>query len=339
MMSMMSTSAGLWQPAGATSGHGQGAGPWVRLSRFRITVQQRDKIIAPVYANGFQQVPVLIELIAHDASGNEVQLSEQELNGLQLIGYEKSKLRSLNIAALNPIYEYGWKVENGGTPGAGDSEGGDTTKQGQTRTLYVSMTTIERVKVAAAITSTSGIQYATNTPNPGAGEFDSWIIVDGRYPIVHPWSDLVMHGPFDVIEMATMDVDMYYIAFKDDGLRIVFSEQFEGRSGEPFSSLPSGGWARKSFALFQPGDMQYAEFPAGIHTTINDRPGQACAARASTRGADSSPHLSHNGCINYFDQYGNMAPALVVVASDGDTMRLAPTGVHRDANEVLDDIW
>lgn len=308
----------------------QRATQWATLSKFEVTVQQRTKVTAPLYANGYQQVEVRVELIAHDAFGDEVFLTQEQLMNIRLIDYATSQHHKTVLQDTRFVYN--WQVY--GKSDEEQPQSGDPSTRGQEKNLYVFRNQPGTLKLAAEITSPSGVIYRTNTT---AGNFDSWIIVEAREPLVHHWSALVMDGPVNLITNSSWDVDMYYIRFSNNtpgtpALRIVFSHHHGVPDGNAFYSWPKDGWARKNSVLYQLGAPQKMRFPkmhsSGIDVPINDREGQACAARISARSDYGVQQSSSWGVITYIDQHGNKVPALVAPSSNGNTLSLAETGPH-----------
>ncbi|MGH8045068.1 MAG: hypothetical protein ACREOX_10685, partial [Stenotrophomonas sp.] len=66
----------------------------------------------------------------------------------------------------------------------------------------------------------------------------------------------------------------------------------------------------------------------GCKFKVNTRPGQANAARVQHRATHDLKQSFEFGKVTYFDQYGNSVPAVIAVASDGNTLHLHSTGPH-----------
>lgn len=337
-MSKQSTNETGVQAAGVADGEEERATQWVRLSKFEVTVHSTGKIRAPVYANGRQQIPVHVEIVAHNEDDDVVDLTLGQLKGIALLTYETGAPPPLwceFYPGKNPLYEYNHRIE------AGDADAGvrplpeDKATRGRTFTWYTSASQMGAVKLAAAITSPSGVRYITNTQNPTAGKFDSWIIVDARAPAPHAWNELVMSEHVNAITNGSWDVDLYYIRFVKPEFKIVGGVGHNAGMDHAFYSWPKSGWARKSCVAFYPTPQaRLSRFPSlnpnGVDIPVNDRPGQACAARVSSSSAHSIPQSSSWGPVTYYDQYGNSVAALIKPSSDGNTVSLVETGPHAE---------
>lgn len=341
-MSMKSTSnAGSEQPADSSNKDQPPAGSWATLSFFEITVNSRTNVTAPVYANGRQRIPVQVELVAHDESGNRVTLTPGQLLQVKFITYETSSPPPLHISNSKGDYEYHWSVISEIGQDA-EQEPHHPAPRGQTVMFYVSADSVDRtVRIAAAITSPANVLYTTNTRNPTAGEFDSWIIVDRRPPIVHQWTKLAILDSVNLITLWNWDVDLYYIGFKNEqneNLRLVGGEIKNAADGKSFYSWPKDGWARKSSVAYRPDYERTTSFPdaTGISFKVNDRYGLACAARISSKSSFNIPQSSSYGYVTYYDQHGNSVPATITPSTNGNTLSLGPAWLGAEGPESPD---
>lgn len=344
-MSKQSTNETGVQMPGVDGGKEERATRWVRLSKFEVTVQHTPNVRATVYANGRQQIPVQVEIIAHDENDDEVDLTYAQLLDIALISFESSTPPPLWLGfttSRNELYDYNGQIQSVAEDDDLAPVSQENAKRGQTIIWYTSARQVGTSKLAAAITSPSGVRYITNNQTGVPGTFNSWVIVDARPPEVHAWNELTMSDHVNLITNDSWDVDLYYIRFVKPQYRIVAATRHGGNLDQPFYSWPKDGWARKSSGAFVvTSSARTVLFPSGnssgITFTVNDRPGQACAARVSSRTTFSIAQSSKYGYVTYFDQYGNSAPAVIAPSSNGNTLSLAETGPHAVTPEEPED--
>lgn len=312
--------------------------PWVSLSRFEVRCQGRDKVRCPVYANSRQRVPIEITIEARDEDGVVVDVNHAELR-LRICGYEDPEdydyLNGTGTDAVEDVrYVYNWQVSNAvdGGEDAGHmpaSVANELPSQVFKRWVRVFDGNIKTFKFAACCTSPSGILFATNTPNPSPGKFDSWLLIDGREPKVHRWDCFGLSGPHNTTSSGNFDVDLYYIYFTDPNYRIVNSinrRQLNERGAH--YAWNKSDWRMEQFA-YQRGDRRqvthHSCFNEGynITFTIDDKPGQATAARIRDGMGRMCQNYSYqHGLVGYIDQFGNESRVMLRASSNGNTMSL-----------------
>jgi hypothetical protein len=309
---------------------------WDRLTRFRVSVQNRDMVTAPVFANGRQQIPFQIEIVA-EKNGKEVQLTDNQLRRMMLVAYDTGAPlpgRVTTSCEKSAKYEYTDRVHLSDVHAAiRELEPPPVAPiVGQVQLFWVSVDAVGELKVAAQIVSPSGVTCTTNARSTLAGTFDSWVIIYTYPPVVHSWKALTLGDREDVISSSDWDVDIYYITFRDPKLRIVDSIHHNHTADYHFYSWPKGEWARLSSVAYQVGERRTVGFPTGIPSgctfEVNTRPGQANAARVQQRRSFDIRQRSDFGSVTYFDQFGNSVPAVIAVSSDGNTLHLHSTEAH-----------
>lgn len=309
---------------------------WDRISLFRLTADNRDNVTAPVFANGRHQIPFQIEIVA-EKNGKKVQLTDSQLKRMVLVAYDTEATLPASVTTSfekSSKYEYGMRVH------LSDAYADILEMQpppvppkvGQVQLLWVSCSAVGDFKVAAQVTSPSGVTCTTNTRSPTAGKFDSWVIISAQPPIEHPWDTLTMGGREDVLTSIDWDVDIYYIKFENPKLRIVESIHHNHTADNHFYSWPKAEWARMSSVAYQVGERRKVVFPPGnpkgCSFEVNTRDGQANAARVQQRVSFDIRQRSDFGNVTYFDQYGNSVPAVIAVSSDGNSLHLHSTKAH-----------
>ncbi|WP_367346212.1 hypothetical protein [Stenotrophomonas bentonitica] len=283
---------------------------WATLSQFEVRVLGKPKVTARVYANGLQQVPVEIVIQALDKNGVVVQLSMEQLKGIKLIDYvTEADIKGANHAR-DTRFVYHWDLTQGDVPaGAGARrEHGKMSGGAQVIFLHVSKDAVTSHKVAAQITSPSGVVFRTNTANPTPGKFDSWVIIQGVERIRYDHTNLEMDR-VDEASNSYGDVDLYYIRFKEQGLNIVHSVNIDVPSDEPHVHEKYGPMYRVHYAYSVGSIKTYRMIFNGVTVLTwqtNKRPGQATVARVTLNGfrLDTSNHR-REACMRYHNQHGN----------------------------------
>lgn len=287
---------------------------WTTLSKFVVRVKSETNVIAPVYANGRQEVPVEIEIEARDEDGVVVNLTHSQLSYVRMIEYLSGNNYKTNYFKNNYfVYEWAVAREDGSEVDPdGRSAGDGPVITGQTTMRYVPLSQVETVWLAAELESPSSVVFRTNTPNPSPGKFDSWVKVDGRTPNVTHWEQ------FAISERKILPTDddwivfMYYIYFKDPKLRIAWSNNYRPNVEDIHYRTPGPYLGVVHAALLYGGGsptFTYTSCSSTQHSItfpIDARPGQAQAAIIFDKlGKSCTPMLSKNGLMGYMDQYGN----------------------------------
>lgn len=307
---------------------GEAQAAWKTLDWFRIRCQGKEFVDAPIYANGYQQMPVAVEVRALDANCNVVTLSQSQLDGIKLIDfYDES---SVPTAKYNPVFEYGWTV--GRDQDDGDAATTEPAAVGvQTVMRYLVAARSTNIKVAAMVISPDGSTFKTNHTTTGPGHFNSWIQAIMVPPIVHTVDSFRIDRE-DELETMWVDIDMYYIAFKDESLRIVKELCNYHDLNTPHYRWEKGGWRSKVHIAFSLGEKRSFRYPDNPPSgeehlapwfTVNKYPGKASVARISC-WIYPNPSIAEHIKVHYWDQNGNEGLIQIRHSSDGNTIGLGP---------------
>jgi len=319
---------------------------WATISQFVVQVNKHTKVVAPIYANGRQQAPIEIVIQARDANGIAVNLTAAQLKSIRLIEYDTGAAVGNVFDTKKDLYVYQWSVtREDGTEveDAASAENDVPEVAAQSVIKYVHKTQVATNWIAAEITSPSGVVFRTNTPNPTAGKFDSWVKLEGREPKVTPWQEFSISAPKTVESTTDWVVTMYYIYFTNSNNRIVGSINYQELTRGVHFTLDQYNDKRVEQIAFVVGpQFNYVHWSCidGRKTTfiINDRAGQASVARIfdSTKYYCGYERL-RNGLMGYIDQFGNESKITVKAVSDGSTygaggaIRLDdPANVHEE---------
>ncbi|WP_313460247.1 hypothetical protein [Stenotrophomonas sp.] len=313
-----------------TGNCGEVQAAWKSLDWFRVRCQGREFVDAPLYANGYQQMPVAVEVRALDANGKAVTLSQSQLDSIKLIDFNDES--SLPVVPHNPIFEYGWTVGRSQARGdtEGDSEAADPAPASvQTVMRYLVAARSTNIKVAAMIISPDGTPFKTNVHNPSAGHFESWIQAIMVPRIAHT-VDAFKIVREDELGSMWVDIDMYYISFKDESLRIV-KDQFTYHDADtPHYRWQKGDWRSKVHIAFSVGEQRRFRYPSNPPSgeehlapwfTVNKYPGKASVTRISC-WIHPDPPVSENIRVHYWDQNGNEGLIQIRHSSDGNTISI-----------------
>ncbi|WNH52394.1 hypothetical protein [Stenotrophomonas oahuensis] len=301
---------------------------WKTLDWFRVKCQGREFVDAPIYANGYQQMPISIEIRALDANGNVVTLSQSQLDGIKLIDfYDES---SLPTAQYNPVFEYGWTV--GREQGDGDAAATEAAPAGvQTVMRYLIAARSTNIKASAMVISPDGSTFKTNHTTTGPGHFDSWIQAIMVPEVVHTVDSFKIERE-DELDSMWVDIDMYYIGFKDESLRIVRDLSNSHELNKPHYRWEKGGWRSKVHIAFAVGEKRSFRYPSNPPSgeehlapwfTVNKYSGKASVARISC-WIYPNPSIAEHLEAFYWDQNGNRGKIMIRHSSDGNTIGLGP---------------
>ncbi len=304
---------------------------WKTIDQFILQVNKHPKVIAPVYANGRQQVPIEIVIRARDANGVVVNLTSTQLKSIRLIEYDTgSAVGNVSDTKDNRfIYQWPLTREDGTeVEEAAPTENDVPEVAAQSVTKYVHKNSLSGNWVAAEIISPSGAAFRTNTPNPSPGKFDSWVKLNGREPPVYAWDCFAMSDPHNAVTNSNFDVDVYYVRFTDANLRIVASINHR-------TSLARGAhyaWNKDSGRMehlvidkgaYRPMTRKSCRSDHEVTFTVDSRSEQATVVRIRDKiGKTCSNHSYQHGLVSYIDQHGNASKVMLRAASDGNTISL-----------------
>ena len=308
--------------------------PWTYLSRFELTSRGYDKINCPVYANGRQQIPVEIIMEARDEDGVVVDVNHSGLY-LYLCLYNDIDVFPTELGrsgTQDSRYVYQWPLASA-EAGQEATEHALVPREGTERVQvveqYVTATKVGAYKLAVRCRSPAKVVFATNTPNPPPGKFDSWLIVDARETVSVPLKDVAL-TVVNAVTTTDFDVDVYYVYFVDSNLRVVATEHNpdyppnnQHYSWMHYSNSNSHYCYRKdeqqSARYWSCYAYQWCDFP------INERAGAATLSRCTTK------NVPNGKCGNWrqwgvylglINQYGNVSYVGVEPISHGNEIRL-----------------
>jgi hypothetical protein len=326
----------------SASGNGQSRKAWVSLSRFEVNCQSRQNVVAPVYANGLQQVPIEVVIEARDENGVVVPVDVASLR-VSLVDYNNPSVVPDGIipwAEELPEFVYHWTVQRE-IPGmdAGDEAGlgmgvaqahHDTpSARGQVFKKWISMRRIATVKLAAMVTSPAGVVFVSNTPNSAPGKFNSYVIVDGRPPKAIPWTEMSL-ARVNAFQNDRYDVDLYYVYFTDPNISIVDTVHHPDHPGNgshyAWKDNDATLYMQACFAMAGgPREVTWTSCIEGVNCKfrINDRPGQAACARVTFSSAHvCTNYRAHGVALGLLDHYGNDSRVGIGPADGGNEIKL-----------------
>lgn len=289
--------------------------PWKYLSKFEVTCQGYSKVRCPVYANGRQQIPIQINVEARDEDGVIVDVNHGRLY-LNLCLYDEVDVFPPELGrsgAEDSRFVYNHTVVNAlATPE--DNEGLpvplEGTKHWQVVKQFVSAKKVGTYKLAVRCRSPDWVLFVTNTPNPPAGKFDSWLLVDAREPVAISWTK-VKKTRIDAVNVSYIDVDLYYLYFDCPNLRVVATSHSPGYpANTSHYRWKNGGKMYDQICYGAAGGSRLINWRACHGSTcqfrVYDRPGQATVARITTSSASSCSNYRQYGVyLGLIDQYGN----------------------------------
>lgn len=308
------------EDAAGSAGDAQVA--WKSIGFFRVICKGKEFAQAKIYANGYQQLPVQVNIRALDASGAIVKLSQSQLDGIKLIEYVGDVPLYPN-KTLDPTFEYNWPVGLEGDQG--ESEDSDATSdvdasEVQTVMRYLRVSRTTNIRIAATITSPDGVAYQTNR------QFDSWIDAIVVPPVQYGPGSVILERE-DEIGGMFVDIDLYYIGF-DHPNRVARMETMYSEENEPhYHQGASGTYFSRTHIGYSLGNKRSVKYPASGDDerapwfTVNKYPGKVTVARISNSFRPNSP-VSKNLYMHVWDQNGNQALITVRPSSDGNTMSI-----------------
>lgn len=295
---------------------------WATLADFKVEVLGHTKINAKCYKNTRQQVPIKVTLDARDENGVQVTLTTAQLQEITLRYYETDYPMGGWSHTKNE-YEYNFvpSRDDGSELQPVDDEDLPGVKA-NTITLYIATSMAEK-KLAAKIISSTGAVYSTK-------DFDSWINVLGVEVPIHPAAAFVLSnsgGPTG----DRYDCDVYYLRFRTDygtgNYSIKGSHHLDVGPGLKHYSWAKDGWREKAQFAYKVGPRTTVGYgqPGGGSFVINDKAGQANAARISNRSYQPI-NRDINARVVYYDQYGNPGMVQYNNSSNGNTMHISDAG-------------
>ena len=289
--------------------------PWTYLSRFELRSRGYDKINCPVYANGRQQIPVEIIMEARDEDGVVVDVNHSGLY-LYLCLYNDIDVFPTELGrsgTQDSRYVYQWPLASAES-GQEATERALIPKEGVERVQvveqYVTATKVGTYKLAVRCRSPAKVVFATNTPNPPPGKFDSWLLVDAREPVAISWTK-VKKKRIDAVNVNNIDVDLYYLYFDCPDLKVVDTSHSPGYpANTSHYRWKDGGKMYDQICYGAAGGSRLINWRACHGSTcqfrVYDRPGQATVARITTSSASSCSNYRQYGVyLGLIDQYGN----------------------------------
>ncbi|KVK96215.1 hypothetical protein WJ45_20065 [Burkholderia ubonensis] len=149
--------------------------------------QPQDKL----FANGNMQIGVVVSITAIDDSGQQVILSDDQLNSIQLIDYSTYQVLSGGWAYSSQENSYnhsfpGEIVSGASDPSARQDRTDDRVSDGQPqiKVYWVTTTSVESIQIGAQVTL-NGTTYSTHSTG-----FDSHVGANGQQPVTYSVSSL-----------------------------------------------------------------------------------------------------------------------------------------------------
>ena len=288
------------------------------LTQFKIEITSSSN---KVFGNGRQQLEATVSVAPRTNST----ISDEQLASIALVTLDDDGVyRELNGAlkaseTRDPVFQY--FADTGSAPSNLEIRGPARRKR-----FYVSSSRSggSLDKLYARISKNADTHYVTDV-----GAFKSSIIVESITPLRYEVQDLELTAE-DELDTANVDIDVYYLKFKNPKLQIVKSVSFNEFDDEDYHY-------RRCFATSQgahPGAIgswftHYAfevgarfPFSAGQSTvTLNQRPGQMNLVRTITNEPfyTSRPqNYAHRSRWALFDQYGNDRKIEVTQTDNGN---------------------
>lgn len=322
--------------------------PWTHLTRFELTCQGMDKVRCPVYANGRQQIPVQITIVARDEDGVVVDVNHAGLY-LYLCLYDNIDVFPTDLGrsgVQDSRFIYNWTTANA-TEWAGSSDDGllppEDTRQAQVVKQYVSANKVGTYKLAVRCRSPGKVIFATNTPNPPPGKFDSWLLVDARQPVAIGWDKFAITSPRDAHNSGPLDVDLYYVYFNDKentALKIVDSIHYSENADICHYAWIKGSYRMEQAAFKVLNRRLVTYHSCGYYATffVGERPGSADVGRIrNSNGKPCGNKSYHHGLVGYINQYGNESKVVIRASSDGNTISLGNPSRPDDSAPPVDE--
>ncbi len=309
------------------------AANWASLRSFEVQINKTSKVTAPLYANGKQQCPVEVVVDARDENGVQVTLTQQQLKGIKLIGYNTSgEIWSSLDKDERFIYDFPVTREDGvDVPVPTSAEQPEINNQSITR--YIVTTEMHAHWVAAEIISPSGAVYRTNTGEgaPGSGKFDSWVKVQPREGLRYGVHDI----DFSKVNESNspFDVDLYYVKFKSQhgNLRIVASDDLTWE--EDYYCHMSHSMMSYNQVVYEYGPSREVSFVAGHGVVqrfrVNKVEGQATLARVSMSFFYApGGEFYRPKDMQYFNQHGNVIRLQFYTTDGANTISVRDFGTR-----------
>ncbi len=315
--------------------------PWVYLSDFKVTCKGRDKVLAPIYANGRQQLPLEILIEARDENGVVVRIPEDDLV-IWIVDYNSSGDLPSGVTWTKieePKYVYDWATQLDGVGGEGSNstqpllseaaqQSSEPSSGSQVFRRWMISHEVKAVKIAVKVTSPGGVEFISNNENPAPGKFDSYVIVDGREPDVITWDKLAITGPRNVYTDYPFDVDLYYVYFNDPlnpGLKIVDAINYRAALDTCHYAWMKGArrFEQAAFKMLPARTLTYKSCHHSCSFRLGEREGEAEVGRIRNNlGAPCGNYSYQHGLVGYINQYGNETRVVLRAASDGNTLGL-----------------
>lgn len=328
--------------------------PWVSLQTFKVECQGYENIKAPVYANGRQEVPIQIKIVALDANGVQVVVADDASLDLRLVSYDtpsnypppntqifkKEDTRYVYNHVVQSLDEQERNVCAVVEVEAGGQEVVEEPKWTvQTFTRWVRRTQLGVMKLAASVTTSGGIEMISNSSTVAPGKFNSFVAVLGLAS--DNGKDYKDFGitRYDSLNTSYWDVDMYEIRFNDPKWKIVASYNMTVSDGHHYSWDKDGYQSMQIAFKVVPEDRTVTitackgAIPA-VQVRVSNANFRAWAARAkhrSTCGGYSSKHC----WMAYYDQYGHETIVKLIASPNGNTMSLGDPNSREVENEEL----
>jgi hypothetical protein len=300
------------------------------LSKFKIDVSSNSN---KLYNNGSQQLKVTVSLTP--VKGERITDEQMDRIWLFLIK-DGSDHRDLGIDFGRGAYDPAWAKNNPAEPeelfrvstikdprfeyfaAAGFAPQNLTASAPRSRDFYVSTLAPggERYKIYAGIVKEDGVDYATST-----SRFNSYVELEAISFPRRRRTDFTLERVHAFVgstddDKTEVDIDVYYLEFKDRGLRIVDAIPLgadennhyydDWRDADPFVFTGTHYTEIQRHYAFKPGAARHFNYQ-NASAAVNNRPGAMSLLRLELIGpANLTPRVPATGPTRWIvlDQYG-----------------------------------
>jgi hypothetical protein len=358
----------------SSSFKGSASGPigWTHLSRFKLQYQSRpeDNLTARVFSNGRQQVHIEIILEGRNAYNEVTTIPLDDLRRLELVKYDTGEPLPFQIwVSRSRDIKFDYYPDSGAFPdsylmsdcatdehsidsalGHAHRVSSESAKnarmesittlsgdgiQNQVYELWISTSSADSLRIAAKLTSSTGIIFHTHSHQvPGGGEvsdgkFNSSFTLSPQMPRRFS-ADYFNIRQRNEINSENFDVDIYEIWFRDANYRVCDSinhtrpeDQWhyswnKGRLNHFHVAYKADHLRTVRHFLF--GDPSiYIDFNVNYYLASEGRASASRVAELYWKGSFNSGGPAR---IGYIDNFGNESIISLKPSDDGNTMTI-----------------
>ncbi|KAL6825505.1 hypothetical protein J3E69DRAFT_355506 [Trichoderma sp. SZMC 28015] len=284
-----------------------------------------------LYANGTMQVSVVVTVSAVNDDNTPHILTEDELSSLKLIdcdGAPSDLSDGWTYSTIENRYDHTISP-----PTAEGTVADDLRPLKQSQRYWVSTTTAESKYIGASIKAQDGSVVDTSD----SGIFQSKVNITGKKPNDVLFEDLDLWQDTntangDIGSDYTYDQDNYYLTIKNNNVRFLDCNGFDGGSSDPY--------LYRSIAVFSNNMPCYiwywwpvgptTEVTAGcrdvnVKITVNQQKDAACLTRLLIDNGPNiwNTHYRWDAKFTVYDQYGNSCVFYPKWVDDWNTLQLS----------------